>query len=105
MCRYDVSKPSGVLMRALESELTQESKDWLVSEMAENRSKPNECKEYSQKELVGALKTNSPMKTHWGSLELMETIKKNPCVLESIEKALVATGGTSAAARSSVVET
>jgi hypothetical protein len=90
-CRYDPNKKHSALLKALESNLTTECKDWLVTEMAENRLKSSmHRKKYSQGELAAALKSDAPLQRHWGSKQLLEHLKQNPAVLESVEEASTA---------------
>lgn len=87
-CRYDVSKPNSVLMEALENDISQEQCEWLLQEMAENRSKDHRnSKQYSQQALAKALRTGSTIKSHWGTSELIQRLRDNPAVLKAVEHA------------------
>lgn len=84
-----MGKPGGELKSAMENELQPECKDWLLAEMAENRTKAaKKHKQYCQKELCVALSNQQPLQRHWGSHEILSKLAANPSILDPIAKAL-----------------
>jgi CRAL/TRIO domain len=89
MYRYDVNKQDGLLKQAMEIDFRPECKEWLLAEMAENRTKAaKRSKQYCQKELCSALCKKLPMQRHWGSHEIISSLAADQSILAPIARAL-----------------